>query len=103
MAVKHRFLKKVLYSVFSVLEETSKKISGPTKEDNFIWINKTKKKLDELIKQWNLINYVKSLRLSWFVHINRMTETCVEKKIYKLKPLTSRPVGNPKFQKDVRN
>ena len=45
-----------------------RKIFGPTKEDNGIWRIKTNKELDELIKQWNIINYVKAQRLSWFEH-----------------------------------
>ena len=52
--------------------------------------------LDELIKHWNVINYVKAERLSWFGHINRMSEISIVKKIYKWKPFTSRPVGRPK-------
>ena len=35
---------------------------------------KTNKKLDELIKQRNIINYVKAQRLSWFGQTNRMPE-----------------------------
>jgi hypothetical protein len=54
-----------------------RKIFGPIKEDNCIWRIKTNKELDELIKHWNTINYVKSQRLSWFGHTNRMPETSV--------------------------
>jgi hypothetical protein len=50
--------------------------------------------LDELIKQQNIINYVKSQRLSWFGHIYRMPETSVVRKIYKWKPFTGRPAGD---------
>ena len=42
-----------------------RKIFGPTKV--------------ELIKHWNIINYVKAQRLSWFGHINRMPETSIVK------------------------
>ena len=61
--------------------------------------------MDELIKQRNIINYVKAQRLSWFGHINRMSEISIVKKIYKWKPVTSRPVGRPKlrWEDDVRN
>jgi hypothetical protein len=54
---------------------------------------------------WNIINYVKSQRLSWFGLINRMPETSIVKKIYKWKPFTSRLVGRPKsrWEDDVRN
>jgi hypothetical protein len=61
--------------------------------------------MDELIKHWNITNYVKSQRLSWFGHINRMPETSIVRKIYKWKPFKSRPVGRPKsrWEDDVRN
>ena len=58
-----------------------RKISGPTKEANSIWRIKTNKEFDELIKHRNVINYVKAQRLSWFGHINRMTETSIVKRI----------------------
>jgi hypothetical protein len=57
-----------------------RKIFGPTKEDNGNWRIKTSKELDELIKHWNIINYVKAQRLSWFGHTNRMPETSTVKK-----------------------
>jgi hypothetical protein len=61
--------------------------------------------LDKLIKHRNIINYVKSQRLRWFGHTNRMPETSVVKKIYKWKPLTGRPTGRPKsrWEDDIRN
>ena len=61
--------------------------------------------MDELIKHQNVINYVKAQRLSWFGHINRMSETSILKKINKWKPFTGRPVGGPKsrWEDDVRN
>jgi hypothetical protein len=61
--------------------------------------------LDELIKHRNTINYVKSQRLSWFGHINRIPETSVVRKIYNWKPFTGRPAGRPKFrwEDDVRS
>jgi len=37
-----------------------RKIFEPTKEANSIWRIKTNKELDELIKHWNIINYVKA-------------------------------------------
>jgi hypothetical protein len=82
-----------------------RKIFGPTKVDNSIWQIKTNMELDELIKHRNIINYVKSQRLSCFGHINRMPETSVVKKIYKWKPLTGRPAGRPKcrWKDDIRN
>jgi hypothetical protein len=82
-----------------------RKIFGPTKEANGIWIIKMNKKMDELMKDQNVIYNVKFLRLSWFGHINRIPETCIVRKIYKWKPFTSRPVERPKsrWEDDVRN
>jgi hypothetical protein len=82
-----------------------RKIFGPTKEDSCIWRIKTNMELDELIIHQNIINYVKSQRLSWFGHINGMPETSVVRKIYKWKPFTGRPAGRPKsrWEDGVRN
>ena len=78
---------------------------GPTTEDNGIWRITTNKELDELIKQRNIINYVKAQRLSWFGHTNIMSETSIVKKMYKWKPFTGRPVGRSKsrWEDDVRS
>jgi hypothetical protein len=61
--------------------------------------------LVELIKNRNIINYVKAQILSWFGHVNRMPETSVVKRIHKWKPFTGRPTGRPKsrWEDDVRN
>jgi len=56
-----------------------RKIFEPTKAANGIWRTKTNKELDELIKRQNIINYVKTPKLSWFGHINRMPETNIVK------------------------
>jgi hypothetical protein len=82
-----------------------RKIFGPTTEDNGIWRIKTNKELEELLKHRNKINYVKSQRLSWFGHTNRIPETSNVRKIYKWKPFTSRPAGRRKSQWEdyVRN
>jgi hypothetical protein len=95
-------LKESIIQRLSVSERhILRKICGPTKENNGIWRTKTNKELDELIKHQNLINYIKSQRLSWFGHINRMPESCIVKKIYKWKPFTGRPVGRPKTMSEM--
>jgi hypothetical protein len=92
-------LKESIIEGLSVFErKILRKIFGPTKEDNSIWRIKTNKEMDELINYWNIINYVKTQRLSWFGHINRMPETSIVRKIYKWKPSTTRPVGRSKFR-----
>jgi hypothetical protein len=60
-------LKESIIQRLSMFErKILRKICGPTKED---WGIKTNKELNELIKHWNIINYVKGQRLSWFGHI----------------------------------
>ena len=69
-----------------------RRIFGPTK-DNQIWRIKTKEELDKLIKHKNIVNYIKAQRLSWFGHVQRMSDTRTVKKIFNWKPLTKRSQG----------
>jgi len=56
-------LKESIIQKLSVFErKILRKIFGPTKESNGVWRIKTNKELDELIKHWNIINYVKAQR-----------------------------------------
>ena len=76
-----------------------RRIFGPTKE-NQIWRIKTIEELDILIKQKNVVNYIKAQRLSWFGHVQRMSDTRTVKKIFNWKPLTKRSQGRPKYRWD---
>ena len=60
------------------------------------WRIKTNIELDEIIKQRNIIYYVKAQRFRLFLHTNIMPETCIVKKIRLWNPLAGRPVGRPK-------
>jgi hypothetical protein len=51
-----------------------RRIFGPTKE-NQIWRIKTNEELDKLIKHKNIVNYIKAQKLSWFGHVQRMSDT----------------------------
>jgi hypothetical protein len=70
---------------------------GPIKQ-NQIWRVKTNEELDKLIKHKNIINYIKAQRLSWFGHVQRMSDTRTVKKIFNWKPLTKRSQGRPKYR-----
>jgi hypothetical protein len=74
------------------------------KKKNGNWRIKTNKELDDLIKHRNIINCVKAEILSWFGHIDRVPETSIVKKMYKLKSFARRPAGRPKsrWEDDVR-
>ena len=64
----------------SLREENLRRIFGPTKE-NQIWRTKTNEELDKLIKRKNIVNYIKAQRLSWFGHVQRMSDTRTVKNI----------------------
>ena len=72
-----------------------RKIFGPRRE-NQLWRVKTNDELDELINHQNIINHIKALWLSWFGHIQRMSDSTNVKKIYKWTPLTTHFKGRPK-------
>ena len=59
----------VTYSVF-----------GLTKDRDGTWRIKTHE-LNNLIRNKNVINYIKSQKLSWFDHVDRMTNDRMIKKI----------------------
>jgi hypothetical protein len=64
-------------------------------KENQIWRVKPNEELDKLIKHKNIINYNKAERLSWFGHVQRMSDTRTVKKIFNCKPLTKRSQGRP--------
>jgi hypothetical protein len=75
-----------------------RKIFGPTKESNGLWRIKTNEELDDLIQQQNVIWFIKSQRLKWIGHVERMPQEREVTRIYKWKPLASRPIGRPKIR-----
>ena len=72
-----------------------RKIFGPTR-GNQLWRIKTNNGLNKLIKHQNIVNYVKTLRLSWFGHVQRKPDFRTANKTFKWTPLTTRPKGRPK-------
>jgi len=53
----------------------------------------------------NIVRHIKSKRLSWLGHVERMSNERVAKTIYKWKPYAARPKGRPRlrWEDDVRN
>jgi len=73
-----------------------RRIFGPTKERDGTWRIKANNELDELIRHKNIINHIKAQRLSWFGHLQRMSEERMVKRVYKWKLMLTRPLGRPK-------
>jgi hypothetical protein len=81
-----------------------RKIFGPTKGLNGLWRITTSEEFDELIQRKNIIKFIKSQRLKWLGRVERMPKEREVTRIYKWKPLASRPIGRPKnrWEDDVR-
>jgi hypothetical protein len=53
-----------------------------------------------LLKQRNIVRYIKGRRLAWLGHLERMHEEGTTKKITCWKALSSRPKGQPKKKRE---
>jgi hypothetical protein len=85
--------------------KVSRRSFGSSKERDCTWRIKTNAELDELIRHKDIINDIKAQRLSWFGHLHRMPEERMVKRVYKWKPMLTRPVGRQKnrWEDDIRN
>jgi len=75
-----------------------RRIFGPTKKENGEWRLKANEELEEAINNENIVIYIKYKRLSWFGHVERMTNERVAKTKYKWKPYATRPKGRPRVR-----
>jgi hypothetical protein len=74
-----------------------RRIFGPTKENQILRV-KTNEELDKLITHKNIINYIKTQRLSWFGHVQKMPDTRTVKKIFNWKSLNKISQRRPKYR-----
>ena len=77
-----------------------RRIFGPTQKTNGEWRQKTNEELENLINYENIVRHIKSKRLSWVGHVERMPDERVVKSIYKWKPHATRPKGRPRLRWD---
>ena len=82
-----------------------RRIFGPTQKTNGEWRQKTNEELGNLINHENIVRHIKSKRLSWVGHVERMPDERVVTSIYKWKPHGTRPKGRPRvrWDDDVRD
>jgi hypothetical protein len=57
---------------------------------------KPNEELDEVNQRNNIIRIIKSQRLKWLGNVERVSKEREVTRIYKWKPLASRPIGKPK-------
>jgi hypothetical protein len=74
---------------------SKKEIYGPTKFVDSTWRTKTNEELYNLIEHENIIQIIKSQRLRWLCHVERMPE---QRDVKTIKLIASRPVGHPRIR-----
>jgi hypothetical protein len=82
-----------------------RRIYGPTKKSDDTWRIKTNEELNKLIRNNNIINYIKAHRIAWFGHIHHMPEKSMVKEVYEWSPALTRSLGRPenRWEDDVKS
>ncbi|KAJ0179056.1 hypothetical protein K1T71_005831 [Dendrolimus kikuchii] len=75
-----------------------RKILGPTIKEDGSWRVRTNSEIEDLMAEPNIIGEIKSHRLRWLGHVERMEEDRGVKKAYLGRPVGRRPVGRPKYR-----
>jgi len=52
--------------------------------------------INGILKEQNIVGFVKKQRLNWLGHVECMAEDNIVQKIKKWKPMSRRPIGRPK-------
>ena len=73
-----------------------RRVFGPTQKADGEWKFKTNEELVNVIKYENIVRHIKSKRLSWLGHVERMPNERVVKTIHKWKPYATRPKRRPR-------
>ena len=70
-----------------------RRIFGAIRDQDGTWRIRTNEEINRILKNKNIINFIKAQRLGCIGHIHRMDNERVTKKLYKWKPLTSKYIG----------
>jgi hypothetical protein len=73
------------------------KIYGPVKE-NELWRIRRNDELEAIIKGENIVRLIKSQRIRWLGHIERMQDNTIPKKMLYGKLYATRRIGRPKMR-----
>jgi hypothetical protein len=71
-------------------------IINPTRIADGQWRIKTNQEINDILKGQNTTAFIKKQRLNWLGHVERMPEDNSVKKIKIWKPMSKRPIGEPK-------
>jgi hypothetical protein len=80
-----------------------RKIYGPIKQEEQ-WRMRNNKEIDEILKEEEIVRFIKTRRLDWLGHVERMDANRISRKILCEKIYTKRVIGRPKLRwfDDVR-
>ncbi|PSN38156.1 hypothetical protein C0J52_25847 [Blattella germanica] len=73
-----------------------RRIYGPVCGNNGEWRIRTNRKLEQLMKNEDIVRFIKSRRLAWMGHILRMDESRKPRRIMEWKPVGRRYKGRPR-------
>jgi len=94
---------KIKLRVF--VRKVLRRIYGPTEEKDGTWRIESNEELNRLTGNKNTINYIKTQRLAWFGHVQRMADNSMVKKVYEWSPTLTRSLGRLKnrWEDDVKS
>jgi hypothetical protein len=72
-----------------------RKIFGPLQNEDGSWRIRTNYELNELIRNADIVRFIKSRRIAWLGHVMRMDDKRTRKRILKWKPIGTRTRGRP--------
>jgi hypothetical protein len=86
------FERKILRSIY-----------GPVQDTNNEWRVRTNQEVEALIKEKNIVRFIKSQRLAWYGHVNRMEDDKNVKALTKWNPIdrSSRERPKTRWKDDV--
>ena len=73
-----------------------RRIYGPVCGNNGEWRIRTNRELEQLMKNEDIVRFIKSRRLAWMGHVLRMDESRIPRRIMEWKPVGRRNKGRPR-------
>jgi hypothetical protein len=73
-----------------------RKIFGPVQNGDGLWRIRMNRELSKLVKNADIVRFIKSRRIAWLGHVMRMDEKTTPKRILKWKPISRRIRERPR-------
>jgi hypothetical protein len=73
-----------------------RKIFGPVQNEDGSWRVRMNYELNELIRNSDIVRFIKSRRIAWLGHVMRMDDKRTPKRILQWKPVCTRIIGRPR-------